>query len=77
MPNKDLRERIEHADRDGVENGEPMFLTALPVSVYLHGEELAYLELRILIELLHLNASVLINSADAVPEEGRGIGSPN
>ena len=72
MPNKDLRERIEHADRDIVAEGEPLFLTALPESVYLSGEELAYLELKVLIQLLHLNASVLINSADAVPEGALG-----
>jgi hypothetical protein len=70
LPLKNLREKIEHGDKDFFAEGEPLFITVLAESVYLNDTELLYLELKVLIELLHLNVSVLIDSSDGIPQFG-------
>jgi hypothetical protein len=43
----------------------------------LNGEELAYLDVKSLVQHLHFNASVLIDSAKAVPDGALGVVSPD
>jgi hypothetical protein len=36
LPLKELRDKIEHSDKDLFAEGEPLFVTVLPESVYLN-----------------------------------------